>query len=418
MFFAAIKNCWALLLGIALLMLGNGLQSTLLALRANQEGFSIGQIGLMMTSYFVGFLLGSTLVPNRVSKVGHVRVFAALASFASCGVLLHSVFLSPQSWVLFRLVSGFSYAGLYIVAESWLNQAATNETRGRLLSIYMMIVLGGNGAGQFLLNLAPSTGGELFILVSVLVSVALIPITLSVGRAPEFNAPDSMNIKALFKASPLGGAGAFAIGIAHSAVIGMGALYGDKTGLSASQISLLIGSWFWGGLLMQWPIGRFSDVFDRRRVILCVTLVAGVAAASIAVFGELSYTLLIFCLVCLGGSSLPLYALCIAHTNDHLSPKQVIAASGTLVLIGGIGLSVGPLMAAQIMSMVGPSGLFGCVASVHILLGLYAVYRMERRDPVPIDKQRVYQEVAPVVQRVGMRHVRDTQDRDLAKMIR
>ncbi len=420
MFFVVIKSCWALLFGIALMMLGNGLQGTLLGLRANQEGFSISQIGLMMTTYFVGFLFGSIVVPKRVNKVGHVRVFAALASLASCAVLLHSVFLTPWSWILFRLFSGFSYAGLYVVAESWLNQAATNETRGRLLSIYMIIVLGCSGIGQFLLNLAPPSGVELFILVSVLVSAALIPITLSVSRAPELNSPDPASIKMLFQASPLGVIGAFAIGIAHSTMVGMGAIYGDEIGLSESQIALLMASWFLGGLLLQWPIGRLSDVLERRRVILFVTLAAGAAASAAVIFGELSYVALIVCSACLGGTSLPLYALCIAHTNDHLAPKQIIAASGTLVLVGGFGLSMGPLLASQVMGLFGPSSLFGVIASVHTGLGLYAIYRMARRDPVPLTQQRVYQQVvlrtSPVAQQVAMRNIRDTQDRDLAKM--
>ena len=420
MFLAAIKNSWALLIGIALLMLGNGMQGTLISLRASLEGFSTNLIGLIMTAYFAGFLLGSVLVPKMVGTVGHIRVFAALASLASCAVLLHTVFLSPLTWGMFRFVTGFSYAGLYVVAESWLNHSATNETRGRLLSIYMIIVLGGSGGGQLLLNVADPTGSDLFILVSVLVSIAIIPISLSVARAPELEPPEPTSIAMLFKASPLGVVGAFAVGIAHSAMLAMGAIYAREIGLPVDKLSLFIAVWLFGGLLLQWPIGRLSDYFDRRQVILFVTMFAALFAVLGGLFGSDSYTSLIIFTTFLGGMSLPLYALFIAHTNDHLAHKQIVSASGTLVLVGGFGLTLGPTFTAQAMNVLGPNGLFWCIAGVHLGIGLYAIYRMFRRDPVPLAKQRSYQQVtmrtSPVAQEIAMKTVQDSRDRDLAKM--
>ena len=319
---SAISSCWALLLGIALIMIGNGLQGTLLGLRATLEGFGTTVTGLVMTGYFLGFFAGSTIVPTLVSRVGHIRVFAALASIASGAVLLHSIFVEPVSWGIFRLVTGFCYAGLYIVAESWLNDAATNETRGQLLSIYMVTVLGGMGCGQFLLNTASPESFELFVLVSLMVSVSLVPISLTAGRAPNFDTPDRVSVAELYRLSPLGLVGALAIGTIHSSFFAMGAVYANAIGLSIDQLSVFIAAALFGGVLMQWPIGRLSDRFDRRIVITVVTVLAGVISLLPATMTELDYTSLVATIAIFGGLSLPLYSLCLAHTNDHITRGQ------------------------------------------------------------------------------------------------
>ena len=416
---AAIHSAWALLLGIALIQLGNGLQGTLLGVRATLEGFGTGITGLVMTGYFAGFLAGSGIVPRLLSMVGHVRVFAALASLASGAALLHVIFVSPVSWGLIRLVTGFSFAGLYVVAESWLNDAATNKTRGQLLSVYMITVMGGMGGGQLLMNLYDPLGFELFVLVSVLVSFALIPITLSAGRAPSFEAPESIGVRALFRASPLGVAGAFLIGIAHGALFSMGPVYATLIGMTVERLSFFIAAALLGGLVLQWPIGWLSDRFDRRKVIVAVAWVAAGAAFGAGLGGADSYAVLICLTALLGGTSLPLYSLCGAHTNDHLMPRQMVAASATLVLIGGAGLTLGPSIAAAAMGFAGSSGMFWALAAVHGCVGAYGLYRMVRRDPVPLDKQRRYRPVSlrtsPIAQALASREVRDSRDRDLAR---
>ena len=399
---AAISSAWALLLGIAFIMLGNGLQNTLLGVRATLEGFGTGVTGLVMTAYFVGFVTGSTIVPRLLANVGHIRVFAALASLASSAVLVHTVFVTPLTWGLVRIVTGFCFAGLYVVAESWINEAATNRTRGQLLSVYMIMVLGGTGSGQLLMNLSDPRGFELFVLVSVLISVALIPITLSVGRAPPFEASESIGVRALFRASPLGVAGAFLIGIAHAALYTMGPVFGTEIGLSVERVSLFIAAALFGGLALQWPIGWLSDRFDRRRVIVAVAWVATGASFAAGTGGVGSYPLLIASTALLGGMSMPLYSLCGAHTNDHLTPPQIVAASATLVLVGGFGLMMGPSLAAALMQFSGPAGIFWLLALVHGCIGAYGLYRMMRREPVPLDEQRTYDPVSlrtsPIVQ--------------------
>ena len=416
---AAISSAWALLLGIALIMLGNGLQNTLLGVRATLEGFGTGTTGLVMTGYFVGFLAGSIVVPRLLANVGHIRVFAALASLASGATLLHTVFVTPISWFVFRVVTGFCFAGLYVVAESWINDAATNRTRGQMLSVYMIMVLGGTGSGQLLMNLSDPRSFELFVLVSVLISFALVPITLSVGRAPALEAPESIGVRALFRASPLGVAGAFLIGIAHSALYAMGPVYGTEIGLAVDRTALFIAAALFGGLVLQWPIGWLSDRFDRRKVIVAAAWVATFASIGGSVGGVDSYTVLVASTALLGGMSMPLYSLCGAHTNDHLTPRQIVAASATLVLVGGLGLTMGPLLAAALMDVFGPAGLFVLLAVVHGGIGAYGLYRMVRRDPVPLDEQRSYQPVSlrtsPIVQAATTREWRDARDRDLAR---
>lgn len=413
---------WALLLGIGLIMLGNGLQGSLLGLRASLEGFSTPVTGLVMSGYFVGFLAGSTLTPILVKRVGHIRVFTALASLASASVLLHTIFISPSMWGLIRFVTGFCYAGLYVVSESWLNDRATNETRGQLLSVYMIIQLGGFASGQLLLNLGDPGGYVLFILVSVLVSVALVPISLTAGAAPSFEAPSHVGLRQLYDMSPLGVLGCMAVGVSNGALVGMGAVYAASIGLSLAQISIFMAIAVAGGVAFQWPIGNLSDRLDRRQVITVVTFLAAVMAlAAIAVSGVSVWGL--FALVCLfGGLSLPMYTLCLAHTNDHLEPSQMVAASGTLVLVMGVGAIFGPTTAAVMMSFVGPNGFFWWLAIVHAAIGVFAVYRMSKRVAPSVDEHvhlvPVSPRCSPIATALTLQDVRDHTDRDLARMSR
>ena len=397
---SVVWSSWALFLGIAFIMLGNGLQGSLLGVRAELEGFPTAVTGLVMTGFYVGFLAGSTLVPRLVTRVGHIRVFAALASLASVAVLLHSVFVDPVSWTAMRLVTGFSYAGLYVVAESWLNDRATNETRGQLLSIYMVVMLCGMGSGQFLLNVADPAGFELFVLASALVSLALIPILLTVSPAPDFDEPSSISLRALYRISPLGVLGTLGTGMAQGGLLGMGAVYAKSSGLSVAEVSLFMAALLFGGMLFQWPVGRLSDRFDRRRVMTAVTILAALwAFMATAVTGPLAPLFPAWSLFLLaglfGGMNMPMYSLAISHTNDFLEPKQMVAASGTLVLVGGIGAVAGPMTLAGAMSVMGPSGFFWGLGVVHAVIGAFALYRMTVRRARPLEDQGAYVPVPP-----------------------
>lgn len=354
------------------MMLGVGLQSTLLGLRATLEGFPTVVTGIIMSAYYAGFVGGSLLTPLMVNRVGHVRVFAALASLASVAVLVHGVVLVPWVWMMMRLLSGFCMAGLYIVAESWLNGRATNESRGQLLSVYMVITLGGLGVGQFLLNLADPAGVMLFLLASALVSLAVVPISLTRGDAPADEEPQSLGLKALWRVSPLGVVGVMAEGMAAAAFYGMGAVYAKTQGMDAFQVSLFMAAVTFGGMLLQWPVGRASDRFDRRFIIAATSFV-GALAAVVAVFTAGLTQLIAVAL--LGGTMLPLYSLSVAHTNDFLKPSQMVAASGSMILLSGAMAIVGPIAGSLWMQWMGPRGFFWFIAASLGVAGAFAVYR-------------------------------------------
>ncbi len=418
--FGVISSAWALLLGIGLMMLGNGLQGTLLGVRASIEGFPTTVTGLVMSGYFVGFFAGSVIAPRIVKQVGHIRVFAALASIASSAVLLHSIYVEPFTWFAMRLATGFAYAGLYVVAESWLNDRATNETRGQLLSIYMVVVFAGLAGGQLLLNVSDPSGFELFVLVSVLVSFSLVPISLTATSAPDFSAPSAVGIKTLYHTSPLGVMGAIGTGAAHGAIFSMGAVYARNVGFSVAQISIFMGIMVVGGLLLQWPIGRLSDRLDRRKVLTGVSILAGLVALTAYPMSEATVVGMFAVVFLFGGLSLPMYSLCIAHTNDHLQPHQVIAASAGLVLVSGVGLVMGPVFGSMLMSIAGDNGLFLFLGSVHLLVGMFAIYRMTRRESVGVEVQRRFRAMptrsSTVATALATQRIRDQQDRELARV--
>ena len=381
-----IRATWALLVGIGFMMLGNGLQGTLLGLRATMEGFSTFTTGIMMSGYFVGIFIGSVFAPRLVGRVGHIRVFAALASAASISILIHGLYINIFTWTIMRLITGFSYAGLYVVTESWLNDRAGNENRGKLLSVYMVIVTLGLGGGQFLLNLADPAGAELFILVSVVVSFGLIPMLLTARPAPAFEMSGKMTLGRLFKASPLAVISNALTGVAHGTIFGLGAVYARQKGFSTEMVSIFMACFLFGGLLFQWPLGLLSDWVERRMVM------AGMAAGCVvltllAVFLTAGGTPFFAVIALLGGVAMPMYSMCIAYANDRLEPEQIVAASGSLVMVAGIGLSTGPIVVAYLMSAFGPDFYFTGIGGAFAFIFLFTVYRMGQRAGVDVEDQ-------------------------------
>ena len=378
----------ALLLSIGMLSLGGGLQGTLLGVRSTLEGFSPSTTGMIMSGFFLGYLLGAIYVPRFVQRVGHIRVFGALASISSAAILLHPLIIHSAVWTLIRIVSGFCWAGIGVVTESWLNHNAINKTRGKLLSIYMMIQMIANGCGQLFLNTADPRGFPLFILVSVLISLALVPILLTVAPAPHFETPSVLSLKNLYKISPLGITGTFLVGIAHSALLGMGMVYASKAGFSIGQISLFMALIFLGGAAFQWPLGLLSDRYDRRQVITCVAFAASITAFVALILPSYLPMILLPLIFIVAGFSLPLYSLFIAHTNDHLNPDHMVAASSGLTLVLGLGTTIGPVAAGYFMEALGAGGFFTFLIIVHGLIGIFALYRMTRREAIPLEEQK------------------------------
>ncbi len=368
-------------------MLGDGLQGTLLAVRADQEGFSATITGLVMSSFYLGFLLGSITTPKITAQVGHIRVFAALAALASAAILIHAVFIQVPVWIALRFISGICFSGLYIVAESWLNDRATNETRGKLLSLYMVVSYLGVGAGQLLLNLAAPTEYLLFILTSVLISLAVVPLLLSAGAPPAFRESVNISLRELFVLSPLGIVGMFAVGLVTATFFALGPIYGQRIGLDIENISYFMAAAVVGTIVLQWPLGALSDRFDRRIVLTIVSILTALAAVICVQLSQDSNLMLLLSAGLFGGLAFPLYSICIAYTNDHLDPSQMIAASGALVLTGGLGAVLGPILIASIMDRFGEQSFFWAMGGVHGLLGLFALYRMTRSAAVPLKKQ-------------------------------
>ncbi|HAV08110.1 MAG TPA: MFS transporter, partial [Rhodobacteraceae bacterium] len=325
--FGFLNNAWALLLGVLLLMIGNGLQGTLLGVRGSIEGFSTFEMSVVMSAYFLGFLFASRVVPNMIRNVGHVRVFAALASFISAVLILYPTLANPWIWAVGRVVIGFCFCGVYITAESWLNAAATNETRGKALSLYMLVQVVGIVIAQGLLLVADPGGFVLFVIPSILVSIAVAPILLAASPTPSFDTTKPMSLKRLWEASPLGCMGMFLLGGVFAAQFGMSAVYGGKAGLSLPQISAFVASFYVGAVLLQFPIGWVSDRMDRRLLILIVSGVGGVAAV-LGALASGSFVMLILAAALIGGTSNPLYSLLIAYTNDYLSRDDMAGASG------------------------------------------------------------------------------------------
>lgn len=389
----------ALFFGIALMMAGNGLQGSLLGLRASLEGFDTNVLGFVMSGYFVGFMAGSLYAPGVVAKVGHIRVFAALASLASISILVHSIFIDPWVWGAMRIVTGFCYAGLYIVCESWLNDMSDNANRGRMLSIYMVVQMGALAGGQYLLGVSDPSGANLFMLIAVLVSLAVLPLCLSASRAPDFSAPETMSFRELFRLSPLGSAGMVLSGVANGALFGFGAVYAQRAGFTVTEIATFMAMLFLGGMLLQWPIGRMSDVMDRRLVILFVTIAAAIVAVVASTIpepepltmqpgGEERIIWPILAIAALfGGLSIPHYSLFTAHVNDRVPIRKMVAASSALVFLNGVGAIMGPNLAALLMGEFGPSGFFITLAGVHGVIGLMTGFRMLRRRAArPVDQ--------------------------------
>jgi len=377
-----LKNTWALLLGMLLLMLGNGMQGTLLGIRGGIEEFSTLEMSIVMSCYFVGFLFGSKMAPEMIRRVGHVRVFAALGSLISAVLILYAAAPEWIVWAVLRVLIGFSFSGVYITAESWLNNASTNENRGQALSLYLIVQMLGIIMAQVILNFGDAKDYLLFIIPSVLVSLAFTPILLSVGQAPAFDSTKPMSFRRLYEASPLGCVGMFLLGGIFSAQFGMVSVWGTEVGLSVKDLTIFVAFIYIGGLVLQYPIGWLSDRMDRRKVVLWLA-VFGAVALMIPVIIDLPFPVLVLIGAIGGGVSNPLYSLLLAYVNDYLDKTDMAAASGGLLFINGLGAISGPIITGWLMGTVGPSGFFLFMAVLFAALAGYAAWRMTQRRVTP-----------------------------------
>lgn len=389
-----LSSAWALLLGMMLLQVGNGLQGTLLGVRGEIEGFSTFAMSLVMSGYFLGFLFGSKMAPDLIHRVGHVRVFAALGSLISAVLILYPALSDPWAWAFGRILIGFCFSGVYVTAESWLNNASSNETRGQALSLYMIMQMVGIVSAQGLMVMADASGYVLFIIASVCVSVAFAPILLSVSPTPAYDSTKPMSLREILRISPLGCVGMLLLGGVFSAQFGMAAVYGAEAGLTIGQISTFVATFYVAALIVQYPLGYMSDRMDRRVLIMVSALTAG-AGGVIAIISGGNFTMLLVGAFLIGGTTNPLYSLLIAYTNDFLEADDMAAAAGGMVFINGLGAVAGPVATAWVMGVIGPQGFFLFIAILMFVMAGYAAYRMTQRAAPSVEDTDSFTWVVP-----------------------
>jgi MFS family permease len=324
-------------------------------------------------------LLSSIVTPRIVQSVGHIRVFAAFASVVSTAVLLIPLWVQPVWWFLMRFVAGLCTSGLFIVCESWLNSASSNKNRGQLLSIYMIITYAAMGLGQFLLNVADSSGFSRFIIVSALLSIAMLPLTLMPSETPSLAGTRSVTLTEIYRSSPLAIVATLASGLAQSAFFSMGAVYALMQGLPLSLVSVMMALPPLALIVSQYPAGLLSDRYDRRSIIMILSAIAAaIAIISIPASG-ISSTVLIGLFTVFGAIALPIYSLVIAHANDHMTKEQMLGASSKLVLLYGTGAMAGPSLAGFFMEYLGSSGFMSYMAVIYVIMAVHAYWRRQQR---------------------------------------
>lgn len=378
---------WALFLGFTMLMVGNGLNLAVLGVGVVVEGFGVHVSGFVMACYFAGFLLGPAVVVRLLSGVGHIRVFASLASVASCAVLVHFVWVSPVSWAMMRFVFGFCMAGLYVVVESWLNDASTARTRGRTLAFYMIASMGGLALGQLLIVTAETHGYTLFLVSSILVSLSFVPMALAATTdAPPVRWAERLGVRELAHIAPTGLVGMVFTGVAQGLIFGLAAVYATDAGFGATRTAVFIALPPIGALVCQWPIGWVSDRTPRRGVIFVVAVAATVVCALLSVSPEMGPTVLVLMFL-LGGLTFPLHSLLLSHTLDRSPAGKAMSASGALLRVNGAGAVVGPIAGGFVMGALGEASLFWCLAVAHGVIAVYVAYRLVAEESLPMSRQ-------------------------------
>ena len=374
--FGTIVSSWALFTGFGLIMLAHALQGTLLNVNAVFFNFSDFEIGYVFSGYFIGYLFSSIQCPKLIKNVGHIRVFAAFASLGSIAILLHWIVINPIAWLIFRMITGFSFAAIYIVCESWLNDRADNKSRGQLIGFYMIVLYFSTSAGGMLVNLRATTDAHLFILTSLLISLALVPILLTKKPAPDFSTPRFLSLKELYLKSPMAFVGSFSIGMVYSALFGLMGVFGAKIGLSIFQISILIFVNMFVGAIFQYPVGKISDKYDRRTILLSLNLIAIASLIFIYLLGSLSFNLLLVFIGIHSAVSLPYYAVVISHMNDFLEKDEIVSGSSTLTLVNALGMVMGPMLASGFMAYFGAYGYFLYMIVIYCLVAPYNFFRI------------------------------------------
>lgn len=384
---AAILAVLTLLIGITVILAGNGLIGTLLGVRGELAGFSEATLGIIMGGYFLGFVVGTFLIPGWVRQVGHIRMFAALASMASIITLLHGLFVIPALWFMLRILAGLCIVGLYIVIESWLNEQTDNADRGHVFSAYMTTTLIGLGIGQVLLMLGDITTLELFALASVLLSLGLIPVAMTRVKEPVITEAQRLGLKKLYAISPLGVVACVFSGLGSGAFWGLGPVFATHMGLSTDAVAAFMGLTILGGGLMMWPVGKLSDRIERRKVLLLVCALTALMALAARLLLAIDTDTLLLGGFLYGAFSFSIYSLAAAHTNDKVEPEQMLEVSSSLQLLWGGGAIVGPILTGVLMQTLGSDAFLPFLVVAALIPALFAAWRMHVSESVDIEDQ-------------------------------
>ncbi|MBO6519158.1 MAG: MFS transporter [Rhodospirillales bacterium] len=398
--FSTLRLVSSLLLGVAFLMVGVGGLSTILAFRMGEAGLPSTVVGVVTAMYFVGLVLGTGFCHRLITNVGHIRAFAALGSLMSAATLAHALTLDPWLWGTLRFIVGFTTVGMYMCTESWLNEKSSNEIRGQVFSLYQVVLYLAQGVGQFLINIPDQHGMVLYILTSILMSLAIMPVAMTRVSAPELPKPVRFRLGRLWNISPTGMTGSLAAGTAMGAFYGLGALFAQQAGLETHQTAQFMGAVILGGLLLQWPIGKLSDMIDRRLVIIGVSIATAAVCVAIMDKNVHNGSGLLALGALFGGLSFTLYPLAVAYMNDYVEADDLVPASGGLMMAYGIGAALGPVVGAMLMDAVGARGLFLFIGAVVILLAIFIAWRITQRRSLPVEEQGDYQTIqrtSPIV---------------------
>lgn len=380
----------ALLCGTLFLFLGNGLQGLLLPVRGSQEGYSNEVLGLLGTTWASGFVIGCFVAPNVVRRIGHVRAFSGFLSLICLNVLLTGLIVNQDAWLLLRAITGFCTAGTSMIIESWLNERATSESRGTIFSFYISITLFGVVGGQLMVPFADVATPTLFMVCGILYSFAALPTTLSKAASPQPLKRARLDLRGLFRNSPISFVSILLIGIANGAYGTLGAVFGTRIGLDHGAVAAMVSITIFAGAIMQFPAGRLSDTMDRRYVLAGLAAAAALAGLAIALVRPTDVYSVVILVAIYGATSNALYPIAVAHANDFAAPEDFVKVSGGLLLLFGIGTIIGPTLGGPVMTWIGPYALFAVTAASHILVAAYAIVRSRQRAPIPASDRDAY----------------------------
>ena len=385
---SSVRPLIPLLIAAGILLAGNGLQGTLIALRGAAEGFSASIIGLMGTTYFGGFLIGCLTMPRLLQSVGHIRTFAALAAIAASASLALVLLVEPVIWMTMRFVTGFCFSGLFMTVDSWINSGVSNKDRAGVLSIYRIVDIVAVTGSQYLIPVFGADGFTIFAIMAMMICLSLVPVSVADRSNPEPPEAFGLDLKSVWITSPLACLGSLAIGLTNSAFRLVGPVYAQDIGLSVADVATFMSAGILGGAILQYPMGYLSDRGDRRYVLLMATTGAVLAGLGLTYLAGDSPWRNFIGIFLFGAFSLPLYSLAAAHANDHAKRGQFVQVAAGLLFFFSLGATVGPATAAAFVEFGGPKLLFNYISLIHALLIFATIWRMRARAAVPVAGRR------------------------------